>query len=73
MGPLGKDEIGATFLVEDQNSGKQAALRKLRSSIVFDTDLNEALIKGFERAQGLIHPHICSIEEFLTRRIARRF
>ena len=67
LGPLGKDEIGATFLVEDQNSGKQAALRKLRSSIVFDTDLNEALIKGFERAQGLIHPHICSIEEFLTQ------
>ena len=67
LGPLGKDEIGVTFLVEDQNSGKQAALRKLRSSIVFDTDLNEALIKGFERAQGLMHPHICAIEEFLTQ------
>ncbi len=33
LGPLGKDEIGATFLVEDQNSGKQAALRKLGNSI----------------------------------------
>ncbi|MEE8348036.1 MAG: protein kinase, partial [Acidobacteriota bacterium] len=67
LGPLGKDEIGATFLVEDQTSGKQAALRKLRTSIVFDDDLNEALLKGFESSTSLVHPHICSVREFLKQ------
>jgi serine/threonine protein kinase len=67
LGHLGKDEIGATFLVEDQNSGKQVALRKLRTSIVFDDNLNDSLLEGFERARSLLHPHICAIDEFLKQ------
>jgi serine/threonine protein kinase len=67
LGPLGKDEIGATFLVEDQESGKQVALRRLRTSIVFDTDLNEALQKGCERVRNLVHPHICAVNEFFKQ------
>ena len=67
LGPLGKDEIGATFLVEDQDSGTKVALRKLRTSIVFDADLNETLLKGFECVKSLIHPHICAVHEFLKQ------
>lgn len=67
LGPLGKDEIGVTSLVEDQNSGKQVVLRKFRTSIVFDELLNEALLKGFERAHSLIHPNICATHEFLKQ------
>ena len=67
LGPLGKDEIGVTSLVEDQNSGKQVVLRNFRTSIVFDELLNEALLKGFERAHSLIHPNICATHEFLKQ------
>jgi len=67
LGTLGKDEIGVTSLVEDQNSGKQVALRKFRTSIVFDELLNEALLKGFESAHALNHPNICAAHEFLEQ------
>ncbi|MDA2934432.1 protein kinase [Acidobacteria bacterium AH-259-D05] len=63
---LGKDEIGATFLVEDGESGSQVALRSLRPSIVLDSTLSEALEREFEAAQNLLHPNVCALYEFCS-------
>jgi len=61
---LGKDEVGAAFLVEDQESGARVVLRSLRPSIVSDPDLSQKLEREVKLAQSLRHAHIRALYEF---------
>jgi serine/threonine protein kinase len=63
-GRIGEGGMGAVFLAEERETGRQVALKILLSELSLDQDFRRRFERESKYASSLNHPHIVRVHEF---------